>query len=229
MIKSLSTLQFLVIAAVLVAATGCLTEPIGRTGPQGVTGITGPQGVAGVVGRAGQAGPQGPAGQVGSAGLNGPEGIAGIRGPEGPAGKPGLADLRPGPDGAAGPMGPQGSQGALGPQGEQGLLGPPGETGQEGPGGPQGAPGFRGPAGLSSLEFVQTTENVNSASPVTFGASCGNNKLALFGSAKMEGPVAIHGGTAYPIIDQGKVTKWAVDVSGSGSVTLYVACAYVAD
>ncbi len=227
MIKSLSTLQFLVIGAVLVAATGCLTEPIGRIGPQGVSGITGPQGVAGVTGRAG---PQGPAGQVGPAGLNGSEGIAGNRGPEGPAGKPGLADLRPGIDGPAGPMGSQGKQGPLGPQGEQGLLGPPGATGQEGPWGPQGAPGFRGPAGLSGLEFVQTTENVNSASPVTFTLSCEkNNKLALFGSAKMAGPVTIHGGSAYPIIDQGKVTKWAVDVSGSGSVTLYVACAYVAD
>ncbi len=126
-------------------------------------------------------------------------------------------------------MGPQGNQGPLGPQGEQGLLGPLGEAGQEGPEGAQGAPGFRGPAGLSGLEFVQTTESVNSASPVTFEASCENNKLALFGSAKMEGPVAIHGGAAYPIIGQGKVTKWAVDVSGSGSVTLYVTCAYVAD
>ncbi len=82
---------------------------------------------------------------------------------------------------------------------------------------------------MSSLEYVQTTENVNSASPVTFEASCENNKLALFGSAKIAGPVTIHGGTAYPIIDREKVTQWAVDVSGSGNVTLYVTCAYVAD
>ncbi len=64
---------------------------------------------------------------------------------------------------------------------------------------------------------------------MTFEASCENNKLALFGSAKIAGPVTIHGGTAYPVLDQGEVTKWVVDVSGSGSVTLYVTCAYVAD
>ena len=90
-------------------------------------------------------------------------------------------------------------------------------------------PGFMGPAGLSGLQYVQATETVNSANPVTLHLGCPANKLALFGSARTQGPVTVHGGAAYPVIENQKAVRWSVDVSGSGIVTLYVFCAYVAD
>jgi hypothetical protein len=51
--------------------------------------------------------------------------------------------------------------------------------------------------------------------------------MGLFGSAKTSGPVTIHGGSAYPIIENQIATRWAVDASGSGQVTLNVTCSYV--
>jgi hypothetical protein len=57
--------------------------------------------------------------------------------------------------------------------------------------------------------------------------ACGSRKEVLTGSAKTEGPVTIIGGSSYPVIVNDKAVRWAVDVSGSGRVTLYVVCAYV--
>ena len=79
------------------------------------------------------------------------------------------------------------------------------------------------------MQYVKSTESVNRSNAETVDISCPANKMALVGSAKSEGAVTIHGGSAYPIIEGQKAVRWGVDVSGSGRVTIYIACAYVAD
>ena len=91
------------------------------------------------------------------------------------------------------------------------------------------SPGFIGPAGVSGLQYIKAAKSVNSASAETVDLACPANKMALFGSAVTEGPVTIHGGSAYPIIENQVSVKWGVDVSGSGRVTLYIGCVYVAN
>jgi hypothetical protein len=81
------------------------------------------------------------------------------------------------------------------------------------------------------LQYMKSSESVNSSNPETVDLSCPANKTALFGVAITQGPVTVHGGSAYPIVEgqSQSAVRWGVDVSGSGSVTLYVSCAYVAN
>lgn len=93
----------ILVAIVLMLATGCTAAsdsawkvygPPGPPGPPGPTGPPGPPGPIGPPGPGGLAGPAGPGGPVGPSGPLGPTGPPGAAGPAGPAGPAG-APARP--------------------------------------------------------------------------------------------------------------------------------------
>jgi hypothetical protein len=93
--------------------------------------------------------------------------------------------------GVQGPPGPQGAPGQAGPPGppgQPGLAGPPGPPGSPGVAGPPGPPGPAGQGGVSGLEVVRISSDLNGDVSKLRFVECPGTKRLIGGGATTTTP-----------------------------------------